>query len=101
MFGRCLSIFQALSFLGVSPSAEWIWGALSNIVSAGLAPALLAASAWLLAALVTLRIFAPMPQIGEGAVASGRRHDASGVAILVAEEVGLTVNLPRCARTIP
>ncbi|WP_305097656.1 MFS transporter [Croceibacterium aestuarii] len=67
ILGRCLSIFQAMSFGGFAIGA-WIWGALSD--AAGLAPALLAASAWLLAALVTLRIFAPMPQIGEGTVAS-------------------------------
>jgi len=65
ILGRCLSIYQALVFGGFAVGS-WVWGALSD--AAGLPPALLAASGWLLLALVVLRLLAPMPRIGEGTV---------------------------------
>ena len=68
ILGRCLSIFQALTFGGFA-LGSWIWGAMADV--AGLAPAQFAAAGWLMLALVTLRLFAPMPQIGEGTVSSG------------------------------
>ncbi|MGX7896237.1 MFS transporter [Tsuneonella sp. HG222] len=66
ILGRCLSIYQALVFGGFAVGS-WLWGAFSDV--SGLPAALLAAAAWLLLALIVLRIFAPMPRIGEGTVA--------------------------------
>ena len=66
LLGRCLAIFQALAFGGFAVGS-WIWGMVSD--AAGLTPALLGAALWLLVALVTLRMLAPMPRIGEGTVA--------------------------------
>lgn len=71
ILGRCLSIFQALAFGGFAVGS-WLWGTMSD--RAGLPSALLAAAAWLAAALVVLRMFAPMPRIGEGTVPQ-RTHD--------------------------
>jgi MFS family permease len=68
ILGRCLSIFQALAFGGFAVGS-WVWGMVSD--AAGLAFSLLAAAAWLLAALAVLRVFAPMPRIGEGIVTAG------------------------------
>jgi MFS family permease len=68
ILGRCLSIFQALAFGGFAVGS-WVWGMVSD--AAGLASSLLAAAAWLLAALAVLRVFAPMPRIGEGIVTAG------------------------------
>ena len=65
ILGRCLSIFQALAFGGFAVGS-WIWGVISD--AAGLTSSLLGAAAWLLAALIVLRAFAPMPRIGEGTV---------------------------------
>ncbi len=67
ILGRCLSIFQALTFGGFAVGS-WIWGAVSDV--AGLAAALLAAAGWMVAALFAMRFFAPMPEIGEGTVAA-------------------------------
>ena len=39
--------------------------------AAGLTPALLGSAIWLAAALLVLRMFAPMPRIGEGTVPPG------------------------------
>lgn len=65
ILGRCLSIFQALAFGGFAVGS-WLWGMVSD--AAGLTSSLLAAAAWLLIALAVLRVFAPMPRIGEGTV---------------------------------
>ena len=68
ILGRCLAIFQALAFGGFAVGS-WIWGMLSD--AAGLTPALLGSAIWLAAALLVLRMFAPMPRIGEGTVPPG------------------------------
>jgi predicted MFS family arabinose efflux permease len=67
ILGRCMAIFQAMTFGGMALGA-WAWGALSDAV--GLAAAILGAAAWLLATLVCARLFGPMPRRGEGTVAS-------------------------------
>jgi MFS family permease len=68
ILSRCRSIFQALAFGGFAVGS-WVWGMVSD--AAGLASSLLAAAVWLLAALAVLRVFAPMPRIGEGIVTAG------------------------------
>ena len=65
ILGRCLSIFQALTFGGFAVGS-WAWGALSD--AAGLASSLFAAAMWMVVAMVALRFLAPMPEIGEGTV---------------------------------
>ena len=65
ILGRCLSIFQALTFGGFAVGS-WAWGALSD--AAGLASSLFAAATWMVVAMVALRFLAPMPEIGEGTV---------------------------------
>lgn len=65
ILGRCLSIYQAVSFGGMALGA-FFWGWLADIFDVPFA--LHAASAWLLAALIVLRLFAPMPSRGEGLV---------------------------------
>lgn len=66
LLGRSLSIFQATLFGGMALGAP-VWGALSD--RAGLAVSLLASAALLAASLAALRLFAPMPKLGEGLVA--------------------------------
>ncbi|WEK45428.1 MAG: MFS transporter [Candidatus Andeanibacterium colombiense] len=63
LLGRVLSIYQAMIFGGMALGAA-AWGALSDL--AGTSAALLAAAAWLLVSLGVMRVFAPMPKIGEG-----------------------------------
>lgn len=63
LLGRSLSIFQAMMFGGMALGAA-VWGSLSDIW--GTPAALLGSAAWLLATLVVMRRFAPMPKIGEG-----------------------------------
>lgn len=60
--GRCLAIFQAIAFGGIAVGA-WVWGAISDVFS--IAVALNASAAFLLVLLAVLRVFAPMPGIGE------------------------------------
>jgi MFS family permease len=68
ILGRCLSIYQAVSFGGMALGA-FFWGWLADLVDVPFA--LHAASAWLLATLVLLRLFAPMPGRGEGLIERG------------------------------
>jgi MFS family permease len=56
--GRCLSIYQAVTFGGMAIGA-WTWGALSDMTS--LPTALHAAAGFLLVSTVILRVVAPMP----------------------------------------
>jgi MFS family permease len=63
ILGRCLSIYQAVSFGGMAIGA-FVWGWVADWRDAPFA--LHAASAWLLGTLVLLRLFAPMPARGEG-----------------------------------
>ena len=62
IIGRCLSIYQAITFGGMA-IGSWVWGALADWAS--LAFALHVASAFLLVTLIVLRIVAPMPSIPE------------------------------------
>lgn len=68
ILGRCLSIYQAVSFGGMALGA-WVWGALADWRD--LPFALHAASAWLVVTLVVLRFLAPMPGRDEGRIAAG------------------------------
>lgn len=63
ILGRCLSIYQAVTF-GAMALGAWVWGAMSDRI--GLGAALTAAAVWLIAMLVVMRLFAPMPARGEG-----------------------------------
>ncbi|MCW1431747.1 MFS transporter [Novosphingobium sp. JCM 18896] len=65
IIGRCLSIYQAITFGGMA-LGSWVWGALADVKD--LPFALHAASAFLLVTLVLMRLFAPMPQPHEGRV---------------------------------
>lgn len=67
ILGRCLSIYQAVTFGGMALGA-WAWGAVADMAS--LPVALHAASAFMLVSFVTLRIVAPLPKPGEGVVKS-------------------------------
>ena len=64
ILGRCLSIYQAVTFGGMALGA-WGWGALADWQ--GLPFALYAAAAWL-AATLGLRWLAPMPRPDEGRI---------------------------------
>jgi predicted MFS family arabinose efflux permease len=63
ILGRCLSIYQAVTFGGMAIGA-WCWGAIADWQ--GLQVALILAAVWLATSLVILRLLAPMPQRGEG-----------------------------------
>jgi MFS family permease len=58
ILGRCLSIYQAVTFGGMA-MGSWFWGALADW--GGLPFALHSAAAFLLASLVLVRLLAPMP----------------------------------------
>ncbi|MFM6831151.1 MAG: MFS transporter, partial [Novosphingobium sp.] len=62
ILGRCLSIYQAVTFGGMALGA-WAWGTVADIAS--LQTALHAAAVWLLASLA-MHFFAPMPTREEG-----------------------------------
>ncbi|MGH6746076.1 MFS transporter [Novosphingobium sp.] len=63
ILGRCLSIYQAVTFGGMALGA-WTWGMFADWKS--LAFALHAASVFLIASFVILRFLAPLPRLGEG-----------------------------------
>ncbi|GAD47405.1 putative major facilitator superfamily transporter [Caenibius tardaugens NBRC 16725] len=63
ILGRCLAVYQAITFGGMAIGA-WVWGAIADW--SDLTVSLLAAAGWLTVWLVLLRIFVPMPQRGEG-----------------------------------
>jgi MFS family permease len=65
IIGRCLSIYQAITFGGMA-LGSWVWGAMADVRD--LPFALHAASAFLLVTLVLMRLFAPMPKPHEGRV---------------------------------
>lgn len=65
ILGRCLSIYQAITFGGMA-LGSWLWGELADLVD--LPFALHSASIFLLATLILLRLYAPMPAPGEGRV---------------------------------
>lgn len=63
ILGRCLSLYQAVTFGGMALGAYAI-GLAADLF--GMALAFRAAAAWLVTTLVLLRLFAPMPAPGEG-----------------------------------
>jgi MFS family permease len=65
ILGRCLSIYQAVTF-GAMGLGAWAWGAVADWRD--LPFALHSASAWLLLTTVLLRLFAPMPARDEGRI---------------------------------
>ena len=65
ILGRCLSIYQAITFGGMALGA-WLWGALAD--RAGLAFATEVAAGWLVLTTLVLRALAPMPRPHEGRV---------------------------------
>jgi MFS family permease len=65
ILGRCLSIYQAVTFGGMAVGS-WVWGALADLRD--LPFALHAAAAFLAVTLVLARVFWPMPKPGEGRV---------------------------------
>lgn len=68
VIGRCLSIYQAITFGGMA-IGSWFWGAVADTVS--LPWALHAASAFLVAGSLLLWRLAPVPRRGEGVVQAG------------------------------
>jgi MFS family permease len=65
ILGRCLSIYQAVTFGGMAVGS-WVWGVVSDWRD--LPFALHSAAAFLAVTLVLTRLFAPMPKPGEGRV---------------------------------
>lgn len=65
ILGRCLSIYQAVTFGGMAVGS-WAWGAVADIQS--LPFALHAGSAFLIVSFVALRLVAPLPKPGEGVI---------------------------------
>jgi predicted MFS family arabinose efflux permease len=65
ILGRCLSIYQAVTFGGMAIGA-WFWGAMADFRD--LQFALCLAAAFLVVSLVILRIAAPMPKPSEGRI---------------------------------
>ena len=63
ILGRCLSLYQAVTFGGMALGA-WAWGGLADV--RGLPFTIHAAAAWLALSLIVLRRFAPMPRRDEG-----------------------------------
>jgi predicted MFS family arabinose efflux permease len=63
IIGRCLSIYQAVTFGGMA-LGSWAWGTIADW--RGLPTALHGASAFLLVSIVTLRVVSPMPKPHEG-----------------------------------
>ena len=65
ILGRCLAIYQAVTFGGMALGA-WLWGAVADWIS--LSAAFNGAALWLAAAAIGLRLLAPMPAPHEGRV---------------------------------
>lgn len=63
ILGRCLSIYQAVTFGGMA-LGSWAWGAMADWQ--GLPFALHAGSVFLVVSFAILRFAAPMPRVGEG-----------------------------------
>ncbi len=68
ILGRCLSLYQAVTFGGMALGA-WVWGALADW--RGLPFALFGSALFLLISLAVLRRLAPMPLRGEGRIEAG------------------------------
>jgi len=65
ILGRCLSIYQAVTFGGMA-IGSWVWGGIADWKS--LPFALHAGSVFLIVSFVLLRLVAPLPRPGEGVV---------------------------------
>jgi MFS family permease len=65
ILGRCLSIYQSVTFGGMA-IGSWFWGWIADKHS--LAFALHGAAGFLLAAMVIMRLLVPMPRPGEGVI---------------------------------
>lgn len=65
ILGRCLSVYQAITFGGMA-IGSWVWGALSDWRD--LPFALHMAAGFLMVTLILVRRFAPMPKPGEGRI---------------------------------
>lgn len=65
ILGRCLSIYQAVTF-GAMALGSWAWGALADWQD--LAFSLHAGAVFLIASFLVLRIIAPLPKPGEGVI---------------------------------
>lgn len=65
ILGRCIAIFQAVTF-GAAAVGAWAWGLLADATS--VTTALLSAAVWLIATTLVLRVLAPLPARGEGVV---------------------------------
>lgn len=65
ILGRCLSIYQAVTFGGMA-LGSWAWGALADWK--GLVTSLHAGSIFLVISFLLLRFLAPLPRLGEGVV---------------------------------
>ncbi len=65
ILGRCLSLYQAVTFGGMA-LGSWIWGVLADVRSVPFA--LHAAAGFLAVAMVLMRVFVPMPKPGEGVI---------------------------------
>ena len=63
ILGRCLSIYQAVTF-GAMALGAWLLGTIADMAS--LKAALLVAAGWLMATTMLLRFMAPMPSREEG-----------------------------------
>ena len=67
ILGRCLSIYQAVTFGGMA-IGSWAWGAVADLKD--LPFALHSASVFLITSFVVLRLLAPLPKPGEGVIKS-------------------------------
>ncbi|WP_221419869.1 MFS transporter [Novosphingobium chloroacetimidivorans] len=65
ILGRCLSIYQAVTFGGMA-LGSWAWGALADL--RGLPFTLHAGSVFLIVSFLLLRFVAPLPRPGEGVI---------------------------------
>jgi MFS family permease len=63
ILGRCLSVYQAVTFGGMA-LGSWVWGAVADWKD--LPFALHAGSVFLVVSFIVLRIVAPLPRLGEG-----------------------------------
>lgn len=63
ILGRCLSVYQAVTFGGMA-LGSWVWGAVADWQD--LPFALHAGSVFLVVSFIALRIVAPLPRLGEG-----------------------------------
>ena len=66
ILGRCLAIYQAITFGGMALGA-WLWGAVADWVS--VPTALNGAAVWLVVTVGLLRLLGPMPAPHEGRIA--------------------------------